>query len=604
MYYEQELIEEIRLQNDIVDIVSQYVQLKKRGSSYFGLCPFHNEKTPSFSVSSDKQIFYCFGCGAGGNVISFIMQIENYDFVEAVKFLAQKANIELPEAQYSQETKKIAQQKKILFNIHKDAARYFYSNLHNERGKICLNYIEKRKISPKFQKIFGLGFSNYARNDLYNYLLSKGYESDLILKSGLVIKEKDKEGYFDRFSNRLMFPIFDVHNNIIGFGGRILGDGQVKYLNSPETPLFNKSKVLYGLNYARASKKNQFIIVEGYMDVIALHQAGFNNAVASLGTAFNIEHSKLIRKYAQEVILLYDSDEAGTNAILRAIPILVSSGLKVRVLQVENVKDPDEYLKAYGADAFKSLLETAVNYIDFQIKNIKKHYNLENIEQKVQFTNEVSKLLLNLDNAIEREAYIKQISKIAEISENSIKQEMLKFAKQEMAKANNKAVNEIKKANTVKVQSNNQNDKIKKVTIKAQQMLLYIISNNNLVYSKVKQYLQPEDFIEPCFKKLAYKIYELRDAGNNIYPAELINYFDNPTEQNMISESFSVNNMEEYDDIRILEKTINDNIKIILKDNIDKKLNKAEENNDENQIQKLTNDKLNVYKLNITLSDG
>lgn len=598
MYYEQDLIEEIRLQNDIVDIVSQYVQLKKRGSSYFGLCPFHNERTPSFSVSSDKQIFYCFGCGAGGNVISFIMQIENYDFVEAVKFLAQKANILLPEAEYSQEAKKRAEQKRTLFNIHKDAARYFYSNLHNERGKTCLNYIEQRKISIKFQKIFGLGFANYSRNDLYNYLINKGYKNNLLLESGLIIKEKNKEGCFDRFGNRLMFPIFDIHNNIIGFGGRIIGEGQPKYLNSPETILFNKSKTLYGLNYARASKKNQLIVVEGYMDVIALHQAGFNNAVASLGTAFNVEHSKLIRKYAQEVILLYDSDEAGINAALRAIPILVSSGLKVKILQVKNAKDPDEYIKTYGADAFKDLLETAINYIDFQINCIRNHYDLENIEQKIQFTSEVSKLLSKLDNAIEQEVYIKQVSEIAGISENSIKQEIFKTVN----KSEKVAIVNSKVPTKSISKYDNQNNGIKKGLIKAQQILLNVISNNKLVYYKVKQYLQPTDFVEVCFQKLAYKIYELNDNENNIYPAELINYFDNPTEQKIVTEVFAIT--ETFNDDFELEKTINDNIKIILKGSIEKKLQKAIENCDLQQTQKLTEDKRNIDKLNITLLDG
>lgn len=598
MYYEQELIEEIRLQNDIVDIVSQYVQLKRRGSSYFGLCPFHNEKTPSFSVSSDKQIFYCFGCGVGGNVISFVMQIENYDFVEAIKFLAEKANIVLPEPQYSEEAKKQAQQKKILYNIHKDAARYFYSNLHNERGRTCLKYINERKISLKYQKVFGLGFANYARSDLYSYLLSRGYEDDLLLKSGLVIKEKTKEGYFDRFGNRLMFPIFDIHNNIIGFGGRIIGQGQPKYLNSPETLLFDKSKTLYGLNYARASKKNQIIVVEGYMDVIALHQAGFNNAVASLGTAFNIEHAKLIRKYCQEVVLIYDSDLAGTNAALRAIPILVSSGLSVKILQVKDSKDPDEYIKIYGADAFNELLKTATNYLDFQIECIKKKYNLEDTLQKVQFTNEVSKLLSKLDNAIEQDAYIKQVSEIAGISENSIKQEIAKA----INKAEKTAIINPHIPSKPISKYNYENNEITKGVIKAEQELLNIISNNNLVYYKLKNYLKADDFIEPCFKKLASKIYELCENKGNICPAELINYFDDAVEQKMVTEVFAIT--EEYNDMLELEKTINDHVRIILKSGIEKIYKKAKESYDIPQMQKLMEDKRNIDKLNITLADG
>lgn len=595
MYYAEELIEEIRLQNDIVNVISEYVQLKKKGSSYFGLCPFHNEKSASFSVSSDKQIFYCFGCGAGGNVISFIMQIENYDFVEAIKYLASKVNILLPEPEYSEEAKKYADIKNKLLDIHKKSARYFYSNLHSERGQAGLKYISERKILTKFQKIFGLGYSNYSRKDLHQYLINMGYNDDIILKSGLVIPEKNKEGFFDRFGNRLMFPIFDVHNNIIGFGGRIIGEGQPKYLNSPETILFDKSKNLYGLNIARVSKKEEIIIVEGYMDVIALHQSGFNNTVASLGTAFSVDQSRLLKKYCKEAIIIYDSDDAGTNATLRAIPILVSSGLKVKILQVEGAKDPDEYIKKYGKDAFEKLLENAYGYIDFQINCIKKRYNLQNIEHKIKFTNEVSKLLSSLDNAIEQEAYIKQISELTDISGDSIKKEIIKFVTK-----NEKPI--VLKPKVLNKQIPNHNVeyvKPQRNVFEAQKRILNIIANNELVYQNVKKYLTAEKFIEPYFRKLAKKIYELCDKRSNIYPAELINYFENSEEQRVITEIFAI--PIEYSSVSELEKALNDQIKLILKTRIDIEIKQP---NDIQQMQKLIEDKLNVDKLNITLTDG
>lgn len=594
MYYAEELIEEIRLQNDIVDVVSEYVQLKKRGSSYFGLCPFHHEKSASFSVSPDKQIYYCFGCGAGGNVISFIMQIENYDFIESIKYLADRANIMLPEPKYSEETRKRAELKKSLLDIHKLAARYFYYNLH--KNKAALNYINERQIVLKYQKRFGIGFSNYTTNDLYNYLRTKNYSDDIILKSGLIIQQKNKTNFFDRFFNRLMFPIFDIHNNVIAFGGRTIGKGEPKYLNSPETLIFNKSKNLYGLNIARLTKRNQIIIVEGYMDTIALHQAGFDNAVASLGTAFNIEHAHLLRKYTQQVVLLYDSDNAGTNAILRAIPILISSGLKVKVLQVKNAKDPDEFIKIYGKEEFEQLLKSAINYIDFQINIIKNKYNLEDTDSKIQFTIEVSKLLSKLDNAIEQDAYIKQIAELTKISEDSIRKEILKImSKQEKIDLKPKLISK-------PISKYNNDEKQNRAVVEAQKSLLNIIVNNKFVYSYIKIYIQPADFIDACFQKLAYKIYELYDNNNNVYPAEIINYFDNPEEHRIITNVFAIN--EEFSSINELQKVINDNIKCILKANTELKTQKAKLSNDVQQLLELLEDKRNIDNLNITLTDG
>ena len=358
MRYPDEIIEEVRRSNNIVDVIGSYVHLQKKGSSYFGLCPFHNEKSPSFSVSRDKQMYYCFGCGAGGNVFTFIMEYENYTFMEAVKYLAERAGIKLPETEMTEEAKKIQGKRQRLLDIHKLAARYFYYQLKGKDGANARSYFEERRLEGATITHFGLGFSNPYRDDLYQFLRSKGYEDDILKESGLVSID-EKYGAHDKFWNRVMFPIMDVNNKVIGFGGRVLGEGTPKYLNSPETLLFDKSRNLYGLNFARTSRKSYFIICEGYMDVIAMHQAGFNNAVASLGTAFTLQHANLLKRYTEEVLLAYDSDEAGVKAALRAIPMLRSAGLRIKISHMDPYKDPDEFVKNLGVVAFQERIDRA-----------------------------------------------------------------------------------------------------------------------------------------------------------------------------------------------------------------------------------------------------
>ena len=338
MYYSEEVIEEVRTKNDIVDVISGYVRLQKKGSSYFGLCPFHNEKSPSFSVSREKQMYYCFGCGAGGNVFTFLMDYENFSFVEALKFLADRAGVALPEMEYSKEAKARADRKTQLLEINKLAAQYFYVQLKSEQGKTAHAYLTGRQLSEETIKAFGLGYSSKYSDDLFRYLRKRGYTEDLIRQAGL-INTDEKNGVYDKFWNRVMFPIMDVNNRVIGFGGRVMGDAKPKYLNSPETEIFDKSRNLYGLNRARTSRKPYFLVCEGYMDVIALHQAGFTNAVASLGTALTTGHAALIKRYVQEVYLTYDSDEAGTRAALRAVPILKEAGITAKVIRMDPYKD-------------------------------------------------------------------------------------------------------------------------------------------------------------------------------------------------------------------------------------------------------------------------
>ena len=381
MYYSDEIIEEVRSRNDIVDVISTYVKLQKKGSSYFGLCPFHNEKSPSFSVSRQKQMYYCFGCGAGGNVFTFLMEYENYTFVEALKYLADRAGVELPEEEYSREAKERADTRAILLEINKAAAQYYYIQLKSSRGAVGLEYFKKRKLSDETIKAFGLGYSNKYSDDLYRYLKSKGYKDDMIAKAGLISID-EKNGVYDKFWNRVMFPIMDVNSRVIGFGGRVMGDAKPKYLNSPETMIFDKSRNLYGLNRARRTKKPYFLLCEGYMDVISLHQAGFTNAVAPLGTAFTPNQAMLLKRYTNEVILSFDSDGAGIKAALRALPILRQNGLRGRVLSMKPYKDPDELIKAEGAESYQKRIDEAESGRMFELLVLYGQYNQQDPEKQ------------------------------------------------------------------------------------------------------------------------------------------------------------------------------------------------------------------------------
>ena len=409
MYYSDELIEEVRSKNDIVDVISSYVKLQKKGSSYFGLCPFHNEKSPSFSVSRQKQMYYCFGCGAGGNVFTFLMEYENYSFLEALKYLADRAGVELPRQELSKEARERADTKAILLEINKAAARYFYIQLKERQGERALAYLKGRQLGDDTIRAFGLGYANKYSDDLYRYLKGQGYQDDMIAKAGLITVD-EKHGAHDKFWNRVMFPIMDANSRVIGFGGRVMGDGKPKYLNSPETMIFDKSRNLYGLNRARSSRKPYFLLCEGYMDVISLHQAGFTNAVASLGTALTQGHASLIKRYVKEVYLTYDSDEAGTKAALRAIPILREAGISAKVIRMEPYKDPDEFIKNLGKEAFEDRIREARNGFLFGVEVLERDYDLTSPEGKTDFLKEVARRLGEFEEDIERNNYIEAVA--------------------------------------------------------------------------------------------------------------------------------------------------------------------------------------------------
>lgn len=512
MYYPEEVIEEVRERNDVVDVIGSYVQLKKKGSSYFGLCPFHNEKSPSFSVSPGKQMYYCFGCGKGGNVISFIMEYENFGFVDALKLLAERAGVTLPEAEYSKEDKRKVDEKNLLLEIQKKAALYFYYQLKSENGKKGYEYLKNRGLTDQTIKSFGLGFANSYPNDLYRYLRQQGY-SDFVLKESGLVKIEER-GAYDKFWNRVMFPIMDINNRVIGFGGRVMGDGSPKYLNSPETKIFDKSRNLYGMNEARKSRRPYILICEGYMDVISMHQAGFTNAVASLGTAFTLQHGLLIKRYTKEVILAYDSDAAGVNAALRAIPILKNAGLSIRVLNLKPYKDPDEFIKAEGAEAFQQRLDEAENSFLFEIRVIKAQYSMEDPEQKTRFFNETAKKLLEFSDEMERNNYMEAIARTYHISYDLLKRRVIYYGTRVELEEK-----------PIKPRSGIQSRKERDAGVKqAQKLLLTWICEEPEIFPKVHKILKPSDFTDGIYQKIAELLFA-QGEKNQINPAEVLNHF-------------------------------------------------------------------------------
>lgn len=527
MYYPEEVIEEIRMKNDIVDVVSGYVKLQKKGSSYFGLCPFHNEKSPSFSVSPGKQIYYCFGCGAGGNVISFVMQYENYTFQEAVKFLAQKAGVQLPEAEYSEETRKKENKRAKLLQVNKEAATYFFHQLRSENGRAGWQYLKKRELSDETIRKFGLGFANMTSNDLVKFLKSKGYEDEVIRDAGLATFD-EKFGFHDKFWNRVMFPIQDINHRVIGFGGRVMGDGKPKYLNSPETPVFDKSRNLYGLNIARTARKNQIILCEGYMDVITMHQAGFSQAVASLGTAFTEGQASLLKRYTDEVILSYDSDGAGVTAALRAISILKEAGMTGRVLNLEPYKDPDEFIKNCGQEAFQKRLDGAENTFFFEIRMLQKDYNMQDPESKTKFYREIARKLCGFSEEVERENYIQAVAQRYQISVENLRRLVLSYAMQTgYAQPVERPKSGIRKKNTAE-----------EGVRRSQRLLLTWLTDMPSLYPKIKKFITPEDFTEELYRRVAEKLFDQLEQ-NTMDPAGIIGMFEEEEEQRMAAEVFS-----------------------------------------------------------------
>lgn len=526
MYYSDEIIEEVRSKNDIVDVISSYVKLQKKGSSYFGLCPFHNEKSPSFSVSREKQMYYCFGCGAGGNVFTFLMEYENYSFQEALKYLADRAGVDLPEAEYSKEARERADQKAILLEINKVAAQYFYVQLKSPQGTHALSYLKDRGLSDEMIHSFGLGYSNKYSNDLYQYLKSKGYRDELIVKAGLVTVD-ERYGASDKFWNRVMFPIMDSNSRVIGFGGRVMGDAKPKYLNSPETMIFDKSRNLYGLNRARSSRKPYFLLCEGYMDVISLHQAGFSNAVASLGTALTPGHASLIKRYVKEVYLTYDSDEAGTKAALRAMPILKDVGITARIIRMEPYKDPDEFIKNLGAEAFEERIHKARNGFMFGLEILERDYDLTTPEGKTDFMKEAAKRLAQFDEEIERSNYIEAVAKTYHVGFEELRKLVLKMAVQTgLAKP-------VERPKRLDGKSKEKEDG----HVKSQKILLTWLIEDEGIFNQIRRYITPDDFTGELYKKVAALLYEQYEE-KDVNPARIMNHFTDEEEHREVASLF------------------------------------------------------------------
>ena len=508
--YSDEIIDDVRQSNDIVDVISQYVRLKRSGRNYFGLCPFHNEKSPSFSVSPEKQIFHCFGCGVGGNVFTFLTKIEGINFVEAVQLLAERANIQLPTLENNVDSAKEALKAKV-YKVNEVTAKYYHENLYRPESKIAQEYIKKRKLSNETLKSFQIGFSGKF-DELYKELKKQGFEDREILESGLV--NKNERGQFiDRYRNRLMFPICDARGRVIAFGGRVLDDSKPKYINSPENVVYSKGRHLYGLNVAKKYDiKKRLLIVEGYMDVVSLHQRDIHNVVASLGTALTQQQGYLLRNNTEQIILSYDSDEAGQTAKVRAMEILQNMGCDIRVLQMEGAKDPDEYVIKYGNARFQNLVDKAISVVEFKVKLLRQSLNLESTNDKIKFLNEIAKIISKIDNSMEREVYIEKIAKEYDVSKEAIYAEVNKLTYKEskdekLLSKPKPVVRHIEKKET---------DNISEATKRRENTVLAILlSGDRNIYEIIKQNITIKDFKYEIDKKIAEKLYEEFENGNS-----------------------------------------------------------------------------------------
>ena len=587
MYYPDDIIEEVRSRNDIVDVISQYVSLKKKGANYFGLCPFHNEKSPSFSVSPSKQMYYCFGCGAGGNVITFVMEYENYSFVEAVKYLADRAGITLPEMEDSREAKARRDLKNTLLEINRLAANYFYYQLKQPQGRPGYEYLKNRKLTDETITHFGLGFANKVPDDLYRYMRSKGYSDSILKETGLFFIEE--RGSRDKFWNRVMFPILDVNNRVIGFGGRVMGDGEPKYLNSPETKLFDKSRNLFGLNFARKSREKYLLICEGYMDVIAMHQAGFTNAVASLGTAFTAQHAILLKRYTEQAILTSDSAGAGVRAALRAIPILKDAGISVKVLNMKPYKDPDEFIKNLGKEEFQKRIDGAVNSFMFEISVIRSEYNMQDPESKTGFYNAVARKLLEFPEKLERDNYTEAVAR-----EYMIPAEDLK-----------RLVNSLGgRFGTAARPEDRQEDRPRKKKEKdegirkSQRLLLTWLIERPPLFETIKGIIAPEDFTDDLYRQAAVMVFDEYEKTGTIEPARILNQFIEGEEQYREVAALFHARLEESLSNEEQKKAFSETIKKIKRYSLEEKSKKA---TDIKELQDIIRQKSELAGLQISL---
>jgi len=588
MLYPQELIEEVRSRNDIVSVIGSYIHLQKRGSNHMGLCPFHNEKTPSLSVSSSKQMYHCFGCGVGGNVFTFIMEYENYTFLEALKFLADRAGVQLPEQEYSEEEKKQMNLRSRLLEVNKEAAKYFYYQMKSSGGQAAFRYLTSRGLTEEIIKRFGLGYSNRYRDDLYRYLKKLGYNDLLLAQSGLVTIDEEL-GARDKFRDRVIFPIMDTNHRVIGFGGRVMantGKEIPKYLNSPETKIFDKSRNLYGLNFAKSSRKQNILLCEGYLDVIALHQAGFTNAVAALGTAFTPFHANLLKRYTKEVLLTFDSDSAGIQAALRAIPILKEAGLSVKIVDMNPYKDPDDFIKALGIEAYQERIDQAKSSFFFEIDMLQKNYDLSDPEQKTKFFYEIAKRLVGFQEELERNVYLDAVAKNYQIDVEHLSRLVNKFGAQGIG------IKEIREEpRSLGKRKIIQDDGISK----AQKLLLTWLVEDNSLFEKIKNIVGPEDFSEGIYYEVAKLVFEQFEKDHAVIPAKIINCFEDKEVQSEVAALFNASIRGEMNEAD-WKKALSDTIIRIKENSLDIQSKKAIEDNDMALLQRVIAEKANLKK--------
>ena len=573
-WYSEEQIEEVRSRSDIVSVIGRYVRLKRAGSGYTGLCPFHNEKTPSFHVNPARQMYKCFGCGVGGNVLTFVMEYENLTFPEAMEMLAQEAGIELPKQEMTAQQKQQESLRQTLLEINKKAARYYFALLKSPRGKPGYDYLTGRGLSDETILHFGLGYAGQGGGELYQYMKKEGYSDSVLKETGLF--KMDERGAYDKFWNRVMFPIMDANNRVIGFGGRVMGDAKPKYLNSPETKIFDKSRNLFGLNYAKRGKRSNMILCEGYMDVIALHQAGFTNAVASLGTAFTEQQANLIRRYTDEVLLTYDSDGAGIKAAMRAIPMLRRAGITGKVIHMEPYKDPDEFIKNLGAEEFEKRMEEAQNSFFFEIEVIKKNYSMSDPEQKTKFVHETARKLLVFEDKIQRDNYLEAVAARYNIKTEDLRQLVVRYGNQ-MPSGYQEVMEERQQE---RIRKGKKKETREGISYSYRLLLSWLIEEPKL-FVQIREWVKPEDFEEGLYRTVAKELYD------QLEPARIIGHLEEVEDQNKVASMFqtSFGSKIENDEKK---KAITDLILKIKEHSIERQ---AGQITDLNELQKLVQQK-------------
>ncbi len=594
--YSDEIIEEVRSRNDIVDVVRDYVSLKKAGANYQGLCPFHNEKSPSFSVSPGKQMFHCFGCGKGGNVITFVRDIENISFIDATKKLAERAGVKLPEVEVSKEEKERQNFVNRLLEVNKLSAQYFYRALMSDKGQNALNYFKKRGLTEETIKHFGLGFSNIYSDDLYKFLKANGYKDEFLVQTGLVtINEK---GAFDKFWNRAMFPIMDEKNRVIAFGGRVMGDAKPKYLNSPETRVFDKSNNLYALNYAVKAQKDYFLLCEGYMDVISLHQAGFTNAVASLGTALTDRHAAKIKKYVDKVYLTYDSDAAGQKAIMRAIPILENRGIRCKVVNMNPYKDPDEFIKALGAEEYQKRIDNAEGSFFYEVDVIRSQYNMEDPVEKSNFQRKIAERLLEIKGELERNNFAEAFVSRYNLSYKSFEKLLIEVAERTGPRNRGDAFEDsVREREAAPEYKSKEERRVDEEVLKPQRNLLTQIVDEPKLYEKLKGVLEPSDFSEGVYRKAAELVFSSIENTGTVNPASLVSLFgedDDDGKAGGILQAELPGELDEKGRVKALEQLV-DKVKMI---SLSEKRKAAEEAGDNELMAKLMTEIMNMKMKN------